>query len=389
MPPRTKMKKSGGGKPSAAVDTLSTDEMSKEQLEEHIVRLREELDRTREEKRYFQLERDKVHSFWEVSKRGVEGAESQLRHAHRKREEAGERHRVEITELKQKLKHVLSEHHHLTSGMKMDGGASASLVQDRHRGAELSLHQERHRLQAELREKKLHSHRWMEALKLEQQLELMDQDLQEQRRMRAMEDRFQQEIRSMMDAAYRRRREELQQLDQTMKTRVEALLQEQNRALREAEEFYSNLHVTVLKEQKELKEELAVIQQQDARADRKLSAARQENRHLNASLQEAQKKKGCEVQKEPEERAEARKKERRAGEHLDQHLREETVKNEMLLQAYEKLQQENQELLRSHTESILDVQQRNGLKELLLDRKLEAAAAALMGVARAGGQLTP
>lgn len=36
------------------------------QLEEHIGRLREELDREREERNYFQLERDKVNSHFEI-----------------------------------------------------------------------------------------------------------------------------------------------------------------------------------------------------------------------------------------------------------------------------------------------------------------------------------
>ena len=36
------------------------------------MRLREELDREREERNYFQLERDNVHTFWEISDRKLE-----------------------------------------------------------------------------------------------------------------------------------------------------------------------------------------------------------------------------------------------------------------------------------------------------------------------------
>lgn len=64
---------------------------------EHIVRLREELDREREEKSFFQLERDKIREFWEISKRSLEEAKAELRNQQREREEAEERHRVEIT----------------------------------------------------------------------------------------------------------------------------------------------------------------------------------------------------------------------------------------------------------------------------------------------------
>ena len=42
------------------------------QLQEHVTRLRKELDREREERNYFQLERDKIHTFWEITRRQLE-----------------------------------------------------------------------------------------------------------------------------------------------------------------------------------------------------------------------------------------------------------------------------------------------------------------------------
>ena len=66
------------------------------QLEEHIVRLREELDREREERNYFQLERDKVNTFWEITKRQLEEKKAELRNKDREMEDAEERHQIEI-----------------------------------------------------------------------------------------------------------------------------------------------------------------------------------------------------------------------------------------------------------------------------------------------------
>ncbi|KAM6935748.1 dynein regulatory complex subunit 4-like [Lycodopsis pacificus] len=127
------------------------------QLEEHIVRLREELDREREERSYFQLARDKIQAFWEIAKRRLEEQKAQLRSRHVEREEAEERHRVEITVYKQKLKHVLSEHHSTISGLKVDAIASTMLVQNQHTQSELRLQRDLHDLQADFREKKLHN----------------------------------------------------------------------------------------------------------------------------------------------------------------------------------------------------------------------------------------
>lgn len=66
------------------------------QLQEHVTRLRKELDREREERNYFQLERDKIHTFWEITRRQLEEKKAELRNKDREMEEAEERHQVEI-----------------------------------------------------------------------------------------------------------------------------------------------------------------------------------------------------------------------------------------------------------------------------------------------------
>eukprot|EP00064_Thunnus_orientalis_P023653 superscaffoldBa00009163_g23905 len=166
-PPKTKSKKAVKGKSSAVVDGLSTDEMSKDQLEEHIVRLREELDREREERSYFQLERDKIQAFWEISKRNLEETKAELRNRRREREEAEERHRVEITVYKQKLKHVLSEHHDIVSELKMNGVASTALTRNQQTQSELKLRRDVHGLQADVREKERHNDNCVKELELQ------------------------------------------------------------------------------------------------------------------------------------------------------------------------------------------------------------------------------
>lgn len=65
-------------------------------MEEHIQRLREELEREREERNYFQLERDKVNTFWEITKRQLEEKKAELRNKDREMEDSEERHQTEI-----------------------------------------------------------------------------------------------------------------------------------------------------------------------------------------------------------------------------------------------------------------------------------------------------
>ncbi|VDP15798.1 unnamed protein product [Schistosoma margrebowiei] len=104
LPPKKKPGKKKGKKSSTSsksktptvVDGVSTTEMTKEELEEHIIRLREELEREREERNYFQLERDKVNTFWEISKQQLEDRSAELRNKEREMEESEERHQLEL-----------------------------------------------------------------------------------------------------------------------------------------------------------------------------------------------------------------------------------------------------------------------------------------------------
>lgn len=42
--------------------------MTREQLEAFALRLKNELEREREERNFFQLERDKLRTFWEITR---------------------------------------------------------------------------------------------------------------------------------------------------------------------------------------------------------------------------------------------------------------------------------------------------------------------------------
>lgn len=84
------------------------------------MRLREELDREREERNYFQLERDKINTFWEITKRQYEEKKSDLRYKEREMEEAEEQHQVEIKVYKQKVKHLLYEHQNNITELKAE-----------------------------------------------------------------------------------------------------------------------------------------------------------------------------------------------------------------------------------------------------------------------------
>ncbi|KAM6940417.1 dynein regulatory complex subunit 4-like [Xenentodon cancila] len=370
-PPRTKTREAG----RRPVDGGPRDRSRKQflfdgdttvlvpQLEERLVYLQEELDKEREEKSFFLLERDKIRALWEISKRNLEEVESELRKRSREREEAEESHRVEIGVYKQKLKHILSEKHHDASELK-DGICSSSTVQNHPR----EFVRDVQGLQRDSREKQLHN----EELKLKHQVELMELRNSYERRLREVEVSFHQRFQSLMEAEHKKQWAAVREAERQTRSREVFLLADRDRALRKAEEYHCSTETKLQEDLKTLKEDLQEEKKQRRRMIDELSAAQQDNKRLTEGLCEAQQKL-VELQRRLQEQQQDKDGMTKCCAQLkvvQKELREQTEEHKLLLEAFQKVQRERDELLRSQTQTILDVQQRSELKKTLLERKL-------------------
>lgn len=74
------------------------------ELAKQVEELSELLKTEREERNYYQLERDKLNTFWEVTKKDLEEAKAALRNKDRELEELEESHQVQLRVYKQKVR---------------------------------------------------------------------------------------------------------------------------------------------------------------------------------------------------------------------------------------------------------------------------------------------
>ncbi len=115
--------------------------MSREQLESFVCRLQQELEREREERNFFQLETDKIRTFWEITRQELQEQRARLRYfltmfyvfscsrsviftrnsrnKDRELENAEEKHQKEMKIYQQKVKHLMYEHQTQISEMKV------------------------------------------------------------------------------------------------------------------------------------------------------------------------------------------------------------------------------------------------------------------------------
>ncbi|XP_007549962.1 growth arrest-specific protein 8-like [Poecilia formosa] len=153
MPPKKDAKKKKAeAKPPTLINGLTKEEITREQIEEHVVRLREMLDREREERNYFQLERDKIQSFREVTDRKLAEVKAELKILEKAIEDDEAHHLVGIKVFKQKMKHLLCEHHNTVTELEADIATSTDLLEDEQSQLEADLYKEMMGILVEMQE---------------------------------------------------------------------------------------------------------------------------------------------------------------------------------------------------------------------------------------------
>ncbi|XP_056621939.1 dynein regulatory complex subunit 4 isoform X1 [Triplophysa dalaica] len=375
MPPKRKATtKSSKEKNPTVVDGVSTEEMSKEQLEEHIVRLREELDREREERNYFQLERDKIHTFWEITKQHLEENKCELRNRDREMEETEERHQVEIKVYKQKVKHLLYEQQNSLSELKAEGVVSTKLLQKEHTDLETQLHKDLRSLKVELKEQELSSENVLKSLQLKHDEETTDLRNDFARQVREIGCKYEKKMQTLHQEEEQKRKTEVHEIEERKNSHINTMLENHEKAFRDMRNYFSdNIHknLTLITS---LKEDLKEMKKKDERRTKEMAIVLQQNKELIES-QERAKEEVTELQKQLTnyERDKSTLARMRAYVKVsDKEMKALKWEHEVLEQRFTTVQLERDELYTKFTKAILDVQQKTGFKNLLLERKLSA-----------------
>lgn len=382
MPPKKKSGKKKGKKKSAKsktptiVDGISTEEMSKEQLEEHIVRLREELDREREERNYFQLERDKVNTFWEITKRQLEEKKAELRNKDREMEEAEERHQVEIKVYKQKVKHLLYEHQNNIAELKAESAVSLKLAQDEHKNNEQDLRKDKRSLKVELKEQELSHEDVVKNLKKghDEHVTKLRQDFE--RQVKEIESKYDKKMKALREELELRRKTEIHEIEERKNGQINTLMKNHEKAFSDIKNYYNDITLNNLALINSLKEQVEEMKKKEERMEKQMNEIMAENKRLTEPLQKAReeveelRKQLANYEKDKASLASAKARLKVQ----EEELRSLHWEHEVLQQRFSQTQSERDELYGKFVKAIHEVQQKSNFKNLLLEKKLAALA---------------
>jgi len=385
MPPKKGKKGKKGKKKSAkpktptVIDGMSTEEMSKEQLEEHIGRLREELEREREERNYFQLERDKVNTFWEITKRQFDEKKAELRNKDREMEDAEERHQIEIKVYKQKVKHLLYEHQNNISELKTESSIALKRAQEEHRGQEADLRKDKRSLKVINKEQELAHEDAHKDLRMKQDQYITELRENFEREAREIEAKYEKKLRVLRDELELKRKSEIHEIEERKNGQINALMKNHEKAFSDIKNYYNDITLNNLALINSLKEQIEEMKKKDERMEKEMAEIQLQNKRLIEPLQKAReevddlRKQLANYQKDKASLSSAKARLRV----MDKDMKSLQWEHEVLEQRFGKTQAERDELYKKFVKAIHEVQQKSNFKNLLLEKKLSALADSL------------
>ncbi|KAI3377861.1 hypothetical protein L3Q82_008996 [Scortum barcoo] len=328
------------------------------------MRLREELDREREERNYFQLERDKIHTFWETTDRQLEEVKAQRKNLDKDIEEDEGRHQVEIKVYKQKMKHLLCEHQNMISELRADGLVSTELMQKEQEQLENELHKEMRAIMVDMQE--LDNESLIRELELEHDEKMTETRNSCEKQLAEVKAKYEKKMEQLPQELDNMRKNETSERENHWSNHIMAIVEDHKKILSDSQKH------NVLKEDFEefssMEMQLRRLRVMKKEKDKFLAPLLKENNRLAKLLSKldeeyAEKEKGIQYS--------LLKKDTRDKARLKQ-LNDLKSYHEALEQKFSKLQLEVNELSKTFPQDIQKLQQKADLTSALLEGKVKS-----------------
>ncbi|KAF5279528.1 hypothetical protein FQR65_LT03350 [Abscondita terminalis] len=373
MAPKKKGSKVKSGGSGGIIDGVDTSQMSREQLETFCHRIRQENEREREERNFFQIERDKLRNFWEITKTELEEVKAKLRNKDRLVEEVDEKNEEEVRCYKQQVKYLKYEHQNNLTECKAEATVALKLAQDKFIAQERELLKDNDQLKKQLREQEVASQDLIKALKLKQSEELNKVKTIFESRAKETEIKYSKKYNTIIEELELKHRMELSELEERKNCQISTLINNHDKAFTDMKNYYNDITLNNLALISSLKDQILVFKKQSDDATKAAAAMTVDNRKLTKPLQKAENE-----LKELRKQLENYKMDKlgftntRAKFHdLKKEFDNLRWSNEVLQLRFEKLQTERDQLHNKFMQGLLDIQQKTTLKNAHLQKRLQ------------------
>ncbi|KAG5683425.1 hypothetical protein PVAND_012707 [Polypedilum vanderplanki] len=363
-------KKKGG---SSVIDGVDTAGMSREQLEAFCIKLRNELEREREERNFFQIERDKLRTFWEITRKQYEDSQAVIRNKEREVEMAQEMADLETKNVMQQMKHLQYENQSKIGDMRAEMMTQLKLAQEDHAIQEKELFNDKRELKKICRERDEFNELQIQQIKMKHCEHLSIEREKFQNELKEMANLHERRLQEYMENSEIRHRMEMSEVEERKNNQIRQLIDAHEKAFGEMKNYYNDITLNNLALISSIKEQMEEMRRQTERNEKQMADAHTaQNRSITEPVKDNQAETN-ELRKKLENYQRDKISMQKLQKRYDaQRKQMENLKLELDAKSLhcEKITEERDELKQKFEDAILDVQQRSSLKSAMLERKL-------------------
>lgn len=302
----------------------------------------------------------------------AEEARAIIRNKEREVEIAQEIAEVDIKNVLKQMKHLQYENQTRLGEMRAEYMTQLKTAQEDHGAQEQHLLRDKRDLRRVLREKEESVELQLKQLKLQHAAALTAERTKFERELRDMEEQHEMKFQRYVDESTCRQQMEIEEIEERKNNQIAKLIETHDRAYHELKTYYADITTNNLAIISSLKEQMEELRTNAEKHEKAVAEVNAENKRLLLPLQQT-KAEVAELRKRMEHHerdrlALKRYKSRSANveKQLDQH-KWETEELRLLLQ---NVTDERDSLKLRFEEAILELQQKTGLKNVLLERKI-------------------
>mmetsp|Transcript_16600 Transcript_16600/g.24984 ORF Transcript_16600/g.24984 Transcript_16600/m.24984 type:complete len:477 (+) Transcript_16600:64-1494(+) len=374
MPPKGKKGKAKKESEGEEVDANNADQTEWNSLHADGVRLYKLTQKEEHDFNEFQQQREKLNYFWIVEKKKLEDKRAELRNKDRELQDLEEKHQVEIKIYKQRLKHLLQEHQNEITHKKTESELALKMAQDDDREIEADVKEDKRTLNIELKEIELSHEEFIRGLKREQDQKITFLRHEFERKANEAQKMYEARMKKTRESLDRVRKDEIKSIEEAKHLMIDKLMAEHQKAFADIKNYYNDITHNNLDLIKSLKEEVKELEAEERKDELRLNEKMVENRKLSAPLKKMQEdvvrlRSELEAYRSEKEEMTAVKAQLEV---VEKECSTVNWEHEVLLQRFEGLKKERDELRKHFMSSVYDVKQKCGFKSLLLEKKLTA-----------------
>ncbi|XP_005186745.3 dynein regulatory complex subunit 4 [Musca domestica] len=371
MPPKPKKGKKGKAKPTL-IDGVDTSNMSRDQLEAFALRLKTEMEREREERNFFQMERDKIRTFWEITRGQLEETTTELRQKDHEVEMTQQAADIDAKQIMQQMKHLQFENQNKISEVRAEAMTQLKMAQEDHETQEMQLLSDLRELKRLRREDQEMHELQIQELKMkhiEEITELRTKFEKETKDLTLLHEEKMHDLKNEIELIYRM---QMFEVEERKNLQIQKLIENHDMAFNDMKNYYNDITLNNLGLISSLKEQMETLRKQAERSDRLANDMANENRKLKEPLEQAQQELVVMKRKlefyDRDKAQLSRLKTRNA--QVEKQLKALTWETEALLLRNDTLVKEREELKEKFEDVVIELQQKTGLKNVLLERKI-------------------